>query len=115
VSAPAPAVKRRQVVPQPGSRLEQLQAQYDMLEAAAKEAASRFEDLKMSIKTEATRAAVGAGVIDIPGSGSLPPLTVRWKEAWHFNTALCKDEDPYTYARFAERKGRWELGRGKAS
>jgi hypothetical protein len=104
-----PAVKRSQVIPPRGSRLEELQARYDDAEAQAKEAAERFEAVKNGIKTELAAMAPGALVIALAGR---VPLTLSWKTSWRLDSKTLKADDPLTYVRYAKQSGYWELRRG---
>ena len=92
----------------PGSRLEGLLASYEAVKAAAEEAAERFESLKAAVKAEMAAACPGEQLVTASGAG-LPRLQLAWKKAWRLDTARLKSEQPETYARYAEQKGRWEL------
>lgn len=106
---PAPPVPRSQVVPQPGSRLEQLQAMYDDARARAEEAAERFGMIKKGIEAELAAAAPGARVIALGGP---VPLTMSWRAPMRFDQKRFKEENAYLYASYCKPGGHWELRRG---
>jgi hypothetical protein len=103
----APPVPRSQVIPQPGSRLEQLLALYDEAEARAHEAAERFETIKAAIKMEATRAAPGVPSI------SVGPLHLIWTASRRrFDSKAFRAAQPDLYEAYRVPDPRWELRRG---
>jgi hypothetical protein len=105
-TAPAP---RSQVMPLPGSRLEQLQAMYDDAEAKAKEAAERFDSIKKGIEAELAAAAPGARIIALGGP---VPLTMSWRTPMRFDQKRFKEENTRLYVSYCKPGGHWELRRG---
>jgi hypothetical protein len=104
-----PPVPRSQVTAQPGSRLEQLQAQYDEAQAAAEEAKERFETIKLAIEAELAAAAPNAKIIALSGA---VPLTLSWRTPMRFDQKKFKEENTLTYVRYCRPLGYWELRRG---
>lgn len=113
MSAKRPSVTA--VAVQPGSRLEQLLAQYDAVEAEASEAEARFETLKAAVKAELSTAAVeGATRIAVNAPTLRAPLQMAYVESWRIDAGRLKVEDPLTYVKWAKKSGHWELRRAKS-
>lgn len=108
MTAPQPPEERASCIALPGSRLEALLASYEVLKAAAEEAAGQFRAVTDAIKAEAA-AGTGATSIAISGAPGLPRLRMTWRESWRLDSKLLKETDPATYARYAVKSGSWEL------
>lgn len=93
----------------PGSRLEQLLAQYESAKAEAAEAADKFDAVTKAIKGELTRMHPGQPVVRLTGAPGMPQLIMRWKQSWRLDSKRLKAEQPELYVRYAVRGGTWEL------
>lgn len=105
--APGPVV----ATAAPGSRLEQLLAQYETAKAAAEEATHRFEAITLAIKGELTGEHPNQPLIMLSGAPGLPHLVLRWRSAWRLDSKRLKAELPETYVQYAVQGGNWELRR----
>lgn len=93
----------------PGSRLDQLLAAYAELKPQADEAATRLKSVVDAIKSELSAAAPGAPKVDVAHPALAQPLRMTYVESWRLDTKRLKAEDPFTYARYAAKGGKWEL------
>jgi hypothetical protein len=111
VTQPMPQEQKPTVLAtaQPGSRLEQLLAQYDTAKAESEEAVARFKAITTALKAEASAMCPGAEDIALSGAPSLPRLRLSWRRPWRFNTDKFKEEQPYLYVKYSEQGGHWEL------
>ncbi len=98
----------------PGSRLEQLYAQYDELERAAKDAETRFETVKDAIKAELGQAAPDATAISADCATVGLTLELTYGESWRLDSKRLKAEDPGTYVKYAKASGSWTLKRARS-
>ena len=97
------------VTPNPGTRLEQLQAAYADAKAAADEAAERLKLITDGIKAALVEAAP-EGQMKIGLSGVFgPALQLTYSESWRVDSTKLKAEDPVTYVRYAKKSGSWSL------
>lgn len=97
------------VVPEPGSRLDQLAAQYDSLYLAELEAAERLKTCKDAIKAELAAARPGAPSVTLASPKLAKPLRLTSKTSWRVDTAKLKKEYPAIYAYAAKQSTSWEL------
>lgn len=93
---------------EPGTRLEQLRAEYDEAKAAEAAAKERADMLTAAIKAEGASVHPGATVIDIVTPGK-PALRMSWRAPWRIDEKRLKAEDPVTYVKYAKQGGYWEL------
>ena len=97
------------VTPNPGTRLEQLQAAYADAKAAADEAGSRLKLITDGIKAElVAQAPEGHTRIGLRGEHG-PALQLTYSESWRIDATKLKAEDPVTYVRYAKKSGSWSL------
>jgi hypothetical protein len=108
-TAPATTQPPYAVVAQPGTRLEQLQAEYPSAKAAAKEADDRLKAITDGIKAELQGAVPDRPSIELRGAGDVPTLELRYVESWRVDSTKLKREDPETYVRYAVKSGSWRL------
>lgn len=102
---------RLRIVPEPGSRLEQLLCMHDALKARAKEAKDQVEACVKAIENEIATAHPGVPAFDIQGSAHWPALRMTWAPgAWRVDSKTMKKKDPVTYVRWAvQGDAHWEL------
>lgn len=97
------------VQPQPGSRLEQLQAVYADAKARADEASAQLKAITDAIKTELTALApIGETRIALQSEAG-PRLRLTYSEAWRLDSKRLKAEVPETWVRYAKKSGSWTL------
>lgn len=97
---------------EPGSRLEQLHAEYVEAKAAAAEAESRAKAATEALKLELTEAAPGAAKVELAGSAG-PRLSLGYVETWRFDSTKFKKDNPVTYVQYAKKSGSWVLRQAK--
>ena len=97
------------VIAQPGTRLEQLQAEFASAKAAKDEAEARLKTITDGIKTELQTAVPNLTAIDLRGAEGVPTLELRYVESWRVDSTKLKREDPETYVRYAKKSGSWRL------
>jgi predicted phage-related endonuclease len=94
----------------PGTRLEQLHAQYADLKARADDAAAQLKGCTDAIKLELTQAAPNERSL-VLSSDAGPALGLTYVESWRIDTGKLKAEQPYLYAKYAKKSGSWRLAR----
>jgi hypothetical protein len=109
VTEPKPEKTAVLVTAPPGSRLEQLLAQYDGAKAESQDAAARFKAITTAIKAEAAEMSPGAEIIAIGGAPGLPRLRLSWRTLWHLDTDQFKEDHPYLYVKYGKQSGHWDL------
>jgi hypothetical protein len=97
------------VTPEPGSRLEQLAAQYDMAKAEAEKAATDLKAITDAIKLELVNAAPGETSIDLVSDDLVKPLRLVAVTSWRVDATKLKKEAPETYVRYAKQSTSWTL------
>lgn len=108
----APAPLPVQVVPEPGSRLDQLCAELGSLEPEAERMVERLETLKNAIKGELARLLPEGDTAAkaILRSPYLPePRQLAASTRWIFDAKKCKAENPLIYATYAKQSTSWAL------
>jgi hypothetical protein len=109
---PAPPAAIPQVVPPPGSRLEQLLDMREAANAALKEAEQRVEMIKAGIAYETT-ALTGPGhaVIDIAGAPHRKGLRLRYHQGqWDVPVEVLRTRYPAVWnAEAKQGRGWWQL------
>lgn len=96
----------------PGSPLETLLAQYGPLKAEAEAAKERFDAVNGALKAAIiARVPRGTPKVTVPRSAMWDTLVLQWVRPWHFKMQEFKKANALAYVQFAERKGRWELGK----
>jgi hypothetical protein len=108
---PAPPAAIPQVVPAPGSRLEQLLDIREAARAAKNEAEANLDAINKGIETEVAGAYPGLGVIDIAGSPHRPGLRLRYHPGkWHVPAETLKTRYPQIWgAEAKQERGYWQL------
>lgn len=96
------------VTPEPGSRLEQLHAQYADAKAQADESAARLKSITDGIKAELSAMAPDARRIALGGSAG-PALAMTYTESWRLDSKRLKADAPETYVRYAKQSASWTL------
>jgi hypothetical protein len=103
-----PPVARLTAVP--GSRLEQLQAEYESAKANFEDAKSRFEALTTALKSEMAAAApAGSTDVLLNSAPGLPRLRMKWLRPYRFDAKRFRAEHPALYVRYEVRGGHWEM------
>lgn len=97
------------VVPEAGSRLDQLAAQYDALYLRAIEADERLKACKDGIKAELAAARPGETSVVLHHPSLTKPLRLSAKTSWRVDTKKLKTEYPAIYAYAAKQSTSWEL------
>lgn len=99
------------VTPEPGSRLEQLHARYEMAKAKADEAEAELKTITDAIKAEALALVDGnVTAIELTHWAGVPiPLRLTYVESWRVDAKRLKAEDPVAYAMYATKSGTWQL------
>jgi hypothetical protein len=116
VPAVPPPVPR--IVPQPGTRLAELQDRYPLAKAQAAEAESALKDLKAAMAAEALHGQPeGTPAVIIAGTPHAPELKIAWHPGrWDVDGKRMKNEDPGLWAHWARQaRGYWgidEIGAG---
>jgi hypothetical protein len=111
--APQPPPPWR-IVPEPGSRLEQLLDSVEAAKARADEAEAQAKSITEAIKAEAVRLAPpGTTVIILAGAAHRPEFTVGWQETWRLNSKQLKAEQLVTWVKYAVKSGTWKLTKAK--
>lgn len=112
-AAAKPKPEPMRVVPQPGSRLDQLRDRYLMLKAAADEAAEAAEDAKAQIKAETAQACGGYPAIIIAGNATAPALQLTYMTRGKFRREDLKRDYPQIHDAYwvpgDPGNGFWEL------
>lgn len=93
---------------EPGSRLEQLHAEYIAAKAAESDAKKRATAATDALKLELTQAAPDQPKIELEGSAG-PRLHLGYVETWRFDSTRFKKDDPFTYVKYAKKSGSWTL------
>ncbi|MEV6413883.1 hypothetical protein [Kribbella sp. NPDC051718] len=93
---------------EPGSRLEQLHAEYVEAKALAASAKERADAATDALKLALTEAAPGAGTIQLEGTAG-PRLHLAYVETWRFDSTRFKADDPVKYVQYAKKSGSWTL------
>lgn len=93
---------------EPGSRLEQLHAEYIEAKAQEKSATDRAKAATDALKLELNTAAPGATKVELEGTAG-PRLTLGYVETWRFDSTRFKKDDPFTYVKYAKKSGSWTL------
>lgn len=93
---------------EPGSRLEQLHAEYIEAKALAASAKERADAATDALKLVLTEAAPGASTVELEGTAG-PKLHLGYSETWRFDSKKFKADDPVTYVRYASKSGSWTL------
>lgn len=107
-----PQVTYPQVIPAPGSRLEQLLGMREAARAAFAEAEANLKAIEAGIRSDAAAAFPGQAVIDIAGAPSYrPALRLRWHDGkWTADAARMQAEDPRAWEKWRKQgKGYWQL------
>lgn len=106
--APPPSVV---VHPTDNSRLDQLAAEYALLQPKAQETTERLEEIKAGIKAELQRAQPGVAEVLLTSPHLAKPLRLKWvPEGWVLDSKLLKAQDPETFVTYAKkRKAYWDL------
>jgi hypothetical protein len=116
---PAPPAVIPQVIPAPGSRLEQLLDMRDTAIAAKNEAKANLDAINKGIEIEtAGLAGRGHAVIDIAGSLHRKALRMRWHEGkWYVPVGALRTRHPAVWnAEARQGRGYWQLhDRGSGS
>jgi hypothetical protein len=103
-------IKRAPVVQaQPGTRLEQLAAQYDLAKAEADKAGETLKAVVDAIKLELTLAAPNETTVDLYSPDLARPLRLIAVDSWRVDAKKLKTEAPETYVRYAKRSTSWQL------
>jgi hypothetical protein len=109
---PPPPAVIPQVIPPPGSHLEQLLDMRDAARAAKKEAEDRLEAIDKGIEVEAAAlAGPGHAIIDIAGSPHRKALRMRWHDGlWDVPVETLRTLYPAVWREAAKQgKGWWQL------
>jgi hypothetical protein len=97
------------IAPQPGSRLEQLAAQYDLAKAEAEKAADALKAITDGIKLELANAAPGETDVRLDSTELAAPLRLLAIESWRVDSKKLKTEAPEIYVRYATKSTAWQL------
>ena len=97
------------ITPEPGSRLDDLLAEFAALKPQLDELTTRLDTVKAGIKAELAAAAPGHQQVDTTSEALAQPLRLSYVESWRLDAKRMKSEDPATYVRYAVKGGRWEL------
>jgi hypothetical protein len=108
---PAPPAAIPQVIPVPGSRLEQLLDMRETARAAKKEAEDNLAAIDAGIKAEAAAPYPGQAVIDIAGSPHRGALRLRWHNGkWYVPAQVLKARYREIWdAEAKQERGYWQL------
>jgi hypothetical protein len=98
---------------EPGSRLEQLHAEYVEAKAAERGASDRAKAATDALKLELNTAAPGATKVELEGTAG-PRLSLGYIETWRFDSTKFKKDDPFTYVKYAKKSGSWTLRAAKS-
>lgn len=100
-----------QVIPAPGSRLEQLLDMRVTAEAAVTEAQARLEAVKNGIAAEVYALHPGCAVIDIAGGPHRKALRQRWRPGdWYVPAQDLREKYPGIWKELEKQKrGGWRL------
>lgn len=103
------------VHPQPDSKLGRLCSAYKLAKPRADEAKRALEQITDAIKVALTEVAsedpayqqgepvvLAADVLDAP-------LRMSYVKSWYLDTKALKEQDPYTYVKWAKERGVWKL------
>ncbi len=101
------------VVPEAGSRLDQLAAMYDSLYSKNVETGERLQACKDGIKAELAAARPGSNSVVLSSPHLSEPLRLCAKTSWRVDTKVLKTEYPAIYAYAAKQSTTWELRRAK--
>jgi len=112
VAAPAPLpAPVPQVVPEQGSRLEQLLPMLEPAEAALKAAKDHLDLVKSGIMAEAAAACPGQEAVDIAAAPGQVPLRLRWHPGtWYVPVGTLRKKHSAVWDELREQKrGYWQL------
>lgn len=101
--APVPVVNY-----EPGSKLEQLHAEYHRRKAVADSAAKELKGIVDALKVELTVAAPDQPKVELHGEAGRP-LALSYVESWRMDTKKLKAEQPLIYVTYASKSGSWKL------
>ena len=101
-----PTLPPVEVVPEAGSRLDQLLASYPDAKAAADAAAERLKTITDGIKAELGPTAGDRGAV---AKGHGVALSLAYVERWNVDTKRMKTENPSLYVEYARKGGSWRL------
>lgn len=101
--APIPVVNY-----EPGSRLEQLHAEYWEAKAEKEGAEARLKGAVDALKVELTVAAPDQPKVELHGAAGRP-LALTYIESWRMDTKKLKAEQPLIYVTYASKSGSWKL------
>jgi len=113
-TTPAPVGPVR-ITTEPGTRLEQLHAQYDAAKAERDAAEEKFKGISDAIKLEMTIASEGSTRVLLAGTQGATPLQLAYVESWRVDAKRLKAENPLTYVTYAVKSGSWRLAPVKAA
>jgi hypothetical protein len=110
MGTPAPRPAPFRLVPQPGSRLYELQALLEAARAAAAEAEARAKAVADGIKAEAVaQAPPGTESVIIAGRPGVREWCCHYVRSWRLNSKRVKAEQPVLYAAYAVESGTWKV------
>jgi hypothetical protein len=100
-----------QVIPAPGSRLEQLLDMRESARAAAKDAQDRLDAIDAGIKAEVAATGPGQAAFDIAGSPHRAPLRLRYHAGtWYVPVGPLRARHPDVWSELKQQKrGYWQL------
>ena len=108
-AVPGPPVVRAEA----DSRLDQLVALFDQLDAEAKAAAARLDETKKAIKTELANRHPEAEEVLLVAPSLRTPLRFYAQTKWTIDSKALKAKDPVTWVRWAKESTVWYLARSK--
>ena len=102
------------VMPEPGTRLEQLADELDAARAAVDAAKKHEKMVADAIKAEVIpKAPQGTTTVVLAGSAYRPEWICHWVETWRLDSKRLKAEDLVTWVRYAVKGGTWKLEKPK--
>lgn len=95
-----------------GSRLEQLQALYPALKAAADEAIAQLKAVTDGIKLELTALDANERRFTLAAADDRPALRLTWSVTQRLDSKRLRTEQPDLYAAYVKPSGSWTLKAG---
>lgn len=102
------------VVPEPGTRLEQLADELDAARAAVDAAKKHEKSVADSIKAEVIpQAPRGTTSIVLAGTAYRPEWYCHWVETWRLDSKALKRDNLVTWVKYAVKGGTWKLEKAR--